>query len=71
MYKDKKELLWISEHSKEIEKYAGKWIAVLSNKVIAVGDSAKRVMEEVKKKRIKKLPLVTKVPRKDEEMYIL
>jgi len=67
----KKELFWLSEHSKEVEKFAGKWIAVLSNKILAVGDSTKSVMDEVKKKRIKKLPLVTKVPRKDEEMYIL
>ncbi len=67
----KKELDWISQHQKKVEKFAGKWIAVLSDKVLATGDSVKSVMKEIKRKQVKRLPLVTKVPRKDEEMYIL
>ncbi len=67
----KKELNWLSEHSKEIEKYSGKWIAILGEQILATGDSVRSVMRDVKKKHIKGLPLVTKVPRKDEEMYVL
>jgi len=67
----KEELNWISGHRREVEKFAGKWIAVMANKILAAGDSVKSVMKVVKQKRIKRLPLVTKVPRKDEEMYIL
>ncbi|MFH1563332.1 MAG: DUF5678 domain-containing protein [Nitrospirota bacterium] len=67
----KKELDWISEHPKEIRKYSGKWIAVSEEKILAKGDSVKSVMQLVKKKQPKALPLVTKIPRKDEGMYIL
>lgn len=66
-----KELDWLSKHQKQLESLAGKWIAVLDNKVIAKGDSLKEVMEDVKKQDIRRLPLVTKVPRKDEGPYIL
>ncbi|MCD6094071.1 MAG: hypothetical protein J7J51_04730 [Candidatus Omnitrophica bacterium] len=66
-----KELNWISTHQKELEAYAGKWIAVLGNKMIAIGSSTKEVMRIAKKKGIERLPLVTKIPRKDERMYVL
>jgi len=66
-----KELNWMSSHRKEVEKYAGKWIAVLDNKILASGNSVKEVVALAKKKAARKLPLVTKVPRKDEEMYVL
>ncbi len=62
-----KELEWVSKHPKEIEKYAGKWVGIVDNKIICVGNSAKEVLEKAKIKQ----PLIFKVPRKDEEMYIL
>lgn len=65
-----KELLWLSGHNKETLKYSGKWIAVFGNKIVASGKSAKDVFEAAKASGIK-LPLITKVPRKDEEMYVL
>ncbi len=67
----KKDLEWISSHREEVEKFTGKWIAVLNGKILATGDSVSNVMEVVRGKHIKGLPLVTKVPRRDEEMYIL
>lgn len=66
-----KELDWISVHRKEVGKFSGKWIAILNNEILASGDSVANVMSKVKQRRVKNLPLVTKVPRKDEEMYIL
>ncbi len=65
------EILWLSKHQKEAEKFSGRWIAILKDRIIASGDSVKAVMQEVEKKGIKELPLVMKVPRKDEEAYIL
>ncbi|OIO71829.1 MAG: hypothetical protein AUJ85_10915 [Elusimicrobia bacterium CG1_02_37_114] len=65
------ELMWLSKHKKLAEKHSGEWIAVLDNKIISSGNSAKDVLKLVKEKGIKKMPLVTKVPRKDEKMYIL
>jgi len=66
-----RESIWVSKHQKELAKYAGKWIAVLRNKLIASGGSVTEVMQKVKEKGIKELPLVTMVPRKDEGPYIL
>lgn len=66
-----KDSIWVSEHQKELAKYAGKWIAVLKNQLLATGDSINEVMQIVKAKDIKDLPLITMVPRKDEGPYIL
>lgn len=66
-----KDLEWISKHSKELKRYSGKWVALKAEKgIIASGNSVKEVMDVAKKKGIEN-PLVTKVPRKDEEAYIL
>ncbi len=56
---------------KEVEKFSGKWLAILNDKILASGDSVADVMIKVKQKGVKDLPLVTKAPRKDEGMYIL
>ena|GEM_PF-1076806 len=68
---ENKESMWVSKHQKALGIYAGKWIAVIDNKVVAAGRNVKEVMELCKKKKLTKLPLVTKIPRKDEEMYVL
>ena len=62
---------WISEHSEIISKQSGKWIAVLKDKIVAAGDSIAEIKNALKEKGIKELPLITKIPRKDEEMSIL
>ena len=54
-----------------LDKYAGKWVAILRNRVIATGNSVREVMSTVKQKEIKELPLVTRVLRKDEETCVL
>lgn len=65
------ESIWISEHQKELAIYAGKWIAVIDEKVVASGKNVQEVMELCKKIKVTSLPLVTKIPRQDEEMYVL
>lgn len=64
------ESIWISEHRDELAQYSGKWIAVLKDRVLASGDSVSEVMEKAARKT-KRLPLVIKVPRKDEDLYVL
>jgi len=66
-----KELNWISSHSNELEDFWGKWIAIVEDKIVASGDSVKEVMAIVNQKKIKEPPLVTLVPSKDEETYVL
>lgn len=61
---------WLLKHTQELEKYRGKWIAVSGSKIVSFGD----VLHDVRKKAkelSKKEPLIFKVPRKDEEAYIL
>ena len=67
----KEELEWLSKNSKEVEKHSGEWIALKADKgIIASGKSLKEIMEISKKKNIKE-PTVFKVPRRDEEEFIL
>jgi len=66
------ELKWISSHEKELRKYSGKWIAFLASKgILSSGETVTEVIEKAKKKHKIRDPFVFKVPRKDEEMYIL
>jgi hypothetical protein len=61
---------WLANHSSELDQYAGKWVAVVSGRVIAVADSIKKLLEnsEVKKE---KNPLITKIPMPEEAYSLL
>ena len=65
-----KELQWISKNPEKLRLYEGKWIALVDNRLISSGDSLTDVRFQAKK-ITKKEPLIFKVPRKDEENYIL
>jgi hypothetical protein len=65
-----KELQWISKNPEKLSMYGGKWIALIDNRLIDTGNSLSNVRNEAKK-ITKKEPLFFKVPRKDEENYIL
>ncbi|MBI2652265.1 hypothetical protein HYX00_02260 [Candidatus Woesearchaeota archaeon] len=66
------ELEWLSSHTKEAEKYSGKWIAVTDKGIVASSDSALEIEVLLKKKDISlKEVMIMKVPRRDEEMSIL
>jgi len=66
------ELEWMSSHSKEVEKYSGKWVAVTEKGIVASGDSVFEVETILKNKGIKwNEVMLMKVPRKDEELSIL
>lgn len=63
---------WISKHlGKLIGKYAGLYVAVVENKVVAFGKSSKIVEEEVQKKYKIKVPSVILVPTKEDLAHVL
>lgn len=47
---------------KGMEKYEGRWIGIVDKKIVANGDNAKKVFDEVKKNHPKKVPFVMKIP---------
>lgn len=56
---------WIVEHSRELEKHRGKWVAIYQNKLVASG----RNLKKIHKKHPQALFFL--VPRKGEENYVL
>jgi len=56
--------LWIVEHFSElVTKYAGKYIAVVDQMLVAVGESGKEVEAKARKIQPHKIPSVLRVPR--------
>ena len=67
-----KDDLWIVEHFSElVEKYAGKYIAVVNEKLVAIGDSGKEVEDAARKIEPKKTPSVLHVPREEDMACLL
>ena len=71
MDKELTESLWISKNQAKLSCYAGKWIAVLKDKVVASGENLLEIVKKCRAKRIKGDPLFIKMPRPDEGMYVL
>lgn len=61
------------ESIKDLKPYRGKWIAILDNKVVAIGDDIEKVYEEaIKQSKSGRTPLFTRIPEKGEiETFIL
>lgn len=53
----------------DLSEYAGKWVAIVDEEVVASGDNAKVVYEEALKKFPDRLPLLAKIP-KDEILVL-
>jgi hypothetical protein len=47
----------------ELTEYAGKWVAIVEDEVIASGDNARLVLEQARKKRPGEEPALAKVPK--------
>lgn len=60
-----KELKWFSIFPKALKKFRGKHIALIGEKVVAAGSSAKEVWERAKHKYPKSSPVLTYVPQKE------
>jgi len=65
------EHVWLVEHHSEAEKHGGRWIAVLEGKIVAEGKSFKEAHTKTEGLFPGKTPLITYIPKKDEELLIL
>jgi hypothetical protein len=64
--------LWIVENFSElVTKYAGKYIAVVNEKLVAVGDSGTDVETKAREIEPHKIPSVLRVPREEDMACLL
>jgi len=67
-----KDDLWIVEHFSElVTKYAGQYVAVVNETLVAVGESGKEVEERARKIEPRKMPSVLRVPREEDMACLL
>lgn len=67
-----KDDMWVVAHFSElVSKYAGKYIAVLNETLVAVGDSRKNVEDKARSIDPHKIPSVMRVPREEEMACLL
>jgi hypothetical protein len=63
---------WIVEHFSElVEKYPGKYIAVVNESLVAAGDSPDEVESAAKEKVSAKIPSIFHVPREEDLVCLL
>ena len=55
----------------DLARYAGKWVAMSRNHIVAVGASLPEVMRKLPSRRPRPKPSVFLVPRRDEGPYAL
>lgn len=67
-----KDDLWIVDHFSElVTKYAGKYVAVVNEKLVAVGDSGKEVEDKAREIEPHKISSVLLVPREEDMASLL
>ncbi len=67
-----KDDLWIVEHFSElVTKYAGKYVAVVNESLVAVGDSRGEVEDKAREIEPRKIPSVLRVPREEDMVCLL
>jgi hypothetical protein len=67
-----KDDLWIVEHFSElVTKYAGKYVAVVNEKLVAVGKSGIEVEAKAREVEPNKMPSVRRVPREEDMACLL
>jgi hypothetical protein len=67
-----KDDLWVVEHFSElVTKYAGRYVAVVNETLVAVGDSGKEVEDRARAIAPEKIPSVLRVPREEEMACLL
>ena len=67
-----KDDLWIVEHFSElVTKYAGRYIAVVNETLVAIGDSGKEVEDVARKIEPHKIPSILRVPREEDMACLL
>jgi hypothetical protein len=67
-----KDDLWIVEHFSElVTRYAGKYVAVVNETLVAVGDSGKEVEDRAREIEPHKIPSVLLIPREEDMACLL
>jgi len=67
-----KDDLWIVEHFSElVTKYAGKYVAVVNEQLVAVGETRMEVEKKAREIESKKIPSVLRVPREEDMACLL
>ena len=67
-----KDDLWIVEHFSElVTKYAGKYVAVVNETLVAVGESRREVETKARALEPHKIPSVLRVPREEDMVCLL
>ena len=67
-----KDDLWVVEHFSElVTRYAGKYVAVVNETLVAVGDSGKEVEDKARAIAPEKIPSVLRVPREEDMVCLL
>jgi len=67
-----KDDIWIVEHFSElVTKYAGKYIAVVNETLVAVGESGTEVEARAREIEPHKIPSVLRVPREEDMACLL
>jgi hypothetical protein len=67
-----KDDLWIVEHFSElVTKYAGKYVAVVNETLVAVGESRREVETKARAVEPHKIPSVLRVPREEDMVCLL
>lgn len=54
-----------------LERYAGKWVALSRNRIVAAGSSLSDVMHKLPRRTARVSPALFLVPRRDEGPYVL
>ncbi len=62
---------WLVEHHAEAERYSGRWIAILGEKIVADGKSFEQTHKKAMVEHRSAIPLVLYVPKRSEELLIL
>ena len=67
-----KDDLWVVEHFSElVTKYAGKYVAVVNETLVTVGESAKEVEDKALQAAPDKMPSVLRVPHEEDMACLL
>ena len=67
-----KDDLWVVEHFSElVTQYAGKYVAVVNETLVAVGDSRREVETTAREVEPSKIPSVLRVPREEDMACLL
>ncbi len=62
---------WLAEHPEVLTAYAGQWVAVVGQEIVAAADSPEKVLALSARRFPERLPLVFQVPHEDEGPYLL